>query len=299
MATDTLLRCELEDLTLSNRGKVRDIYDLGEALLFVATDRISAFDVVMNEGIPDKGKILTELSVFWLKELHEPNHLVTDDIDAMPPAVQAHRDQLAGRALLVKKLSILPIECIVRGYLAGSGLKSYRAAGHICGVALPPGLVEADKLPEPIFTPTTKAESGHDEDIGFSEMAERIGRERAEELRRKSVAIYRRASEIARERGLILCDTKFEWGTDGEDGPALLADEVLTPDSSRFWPGDEYEPGRSQQSFDKQFLRDWLEGLPHWDKKPPPPPLPTEVIAGTRSRYLEIYRRLTGRPFGG
>ena len=298
MSAPALLKCDLPNVTLLSRGKVRDIYDLGDALLLVATDRISAFDVVMAEGVPDKGKILTGLSVFWFERLGVPHHMITHDVAAMPPEISAQAEQLSGRAMLVKKLTILPVECVVRGYLAGSGLKSYRKTGSICGVELPPGLREADKLPEPIFTPTTKATSGHDEEITFEEMTARIGRERAQELADQSIDVYRRASEAAAARGVILCDTKFEWGIEGEGGPALLADEVLTPDSSRFWPGDDYEPGRPQSSFDKQFLRDWLESTP-WPKKPPPPPLPPEVIEGTRQRYLEIYERLTGTPFGG
>jgi phosphoribosylaminoimidazole-succinocarboxamide synthase len=297
VTTETLLTCEIPELTLHSRGKVRDLYEADGALLFVATDRISAFDVIMNEGVPDKGKILTAISVFWLRELGVPNHLITDDVRAMPEAVQAHEAVLQGRALLVKRLKIIPVECVVRGYLAGSGLKSYRARGEICGVALPPGLREADRLPEPIFTPTTKATEGHDEEMRFEDVVAMIGRDRAEEIRRKSTEIYLRARDLAAQRGVILCDTKFEWGVEEEDGPAILGDEVLTPDSSRFWPGDQYEPGRSQPSFDKQFLRDWLEGL-DWDKKPPPPPLPPEVIEGTRKRYVEIYERLTGTPYG-
>lgn len=296
--TEALLKCSLPDLKLRSRGKVRDIYDCGEALLLVATDRISAFDVVMAEGVPGKGKILTGLTVFWLKQLGVPNHLITEDMAAMPPEVAAHAEQLSGRTLLVKKLNIFPVECIVRGYLAGSGLKSYQASGTICGLKLPPGLVEADKLPEPIFTPTTKAESGHDEDVSFDEMAEIVGPKRAEELRQRSIDLYVRANAYAAQRGVILCDTKFEWGVDSDGGEALLADEALTPDSSRFWPGDLYAPGKSQPSFDKQFLRDWLLST-DWDKTPPPPPLPAEVIDGTRERYFEIYERLTGNAFGG
>jgi phosphoribosylaminoimidazole-succinocarboxamide synthase len=293
MSAQAMLTCDLPGLKFLSRGKVRDLYDLGDSLLFIATDRISAFDVVMAEGVPDKGRILTRLTVFWLRELGVPSHLLTADVGAMPPEVRKHRALLEGRALLVKKLKIFPVECVVRGYLAGSGLKSYRAGGHVCGVPLPPGLREADKLPEPIFTPTTKATTGHDEDMSFAGMANLIGRERAAELRDKSIAVYGAARDFAAERGIILADTKFEWGIAGDAGPALLADEVLTPDSSRFWPGDEYRPGASQPSFDKQFLRDWLERQT-WDKKPPPPRLPPEIVEGTRTRYVEIHRRLTG-----
>jgi len=293
---EVLLRSELPGLTLAGRGKVRDLYDLGDALLFVATDRISAFDVVMAEGVPQKGKILTALTVFWLEKLGVPNHLITHRIEEMPPEVQAHKDLLEGRALWVKKLKIFPVECVVRGYLAGSGLKSYQATGRISGIELPPGLQEADRLPEPIFTPSTKATEGHDEEITFGDVVDIVGKERAEELRDRSLEVYRKASEYARERGVILCDTKFEWGIEREDAPALLADEVLTPDSSRFWLVEQWRPGKAPPAFDKQFLRDWLEES-DWNKTPPPPTLPPEVIEGTRSRYLQIYERLTGEPF--
>lgn len=296
MTTQALLRCELPGLTHFSSGKVREIFDLGEHLLFVASDRISAFDVIMAQGIPDKGKILTQISMFWLNQLGVPHHVVTADLDAMPAEVAPHKAALKDRALLVKKLRIFPVECIVRGYLAGSGLKSYRKAGHICGIQLPEGLKEADKLPEPIFTPTTKAESGHDEDMGFDDMVNLIGRDRANELKEKSIEVYMKANAYAAQRGVILCDTKFEWGMADESEPAILADEVLTPDSSRFWPGDDYEPGRPQSSFDKQYLRDWLEDQ-DWGKTPPPPDLPKEIVEGTRSRYFEIYERLTGQPY--
>lgn len=298
MTDSVMRRAELPGMKLFSRGKVRDVYDMGETLLFIATDRISAFDVVMEEGIPGKGKILTALTMFWLERLGVPHHVITDRVSEMPPEVRRFEAALEGRAMLVRKLAIFPVECVVRGYLAGSGLKSYRARGEVCGVALPPGLREADRLPAPIFTPTTKAVSGHDEDMTFDDMASLVGRERARELRDRSIAVYLQASEIARARGVILCDTKFEWGADGEDGPSILADEVLTPDSSRFWPGDRYAPGAPQPSFDKQFLRDWLERS-GWKKQPPPPHLPPDVIEGTASRYAEIYRRLIGKEFRG
>ena len=297
MRDEALLTCDLPGLALCARGKVRDVFDLGDQLLFVATDRISAFDVVMREGIPDKGLILTAVSMFWLERLGVPHHVTTAVIEDMPPQVRAHAAVLHGRALMVRKLRIFPVECIVRGYLAGSGLKSYRACGEVCGVKLPPGLREADKLPEPIFTPTSKAASGHDEDMTFAQMQAAIGADRAEELRQRSLEVYQTAEAMAAARGVILCDTKFEWGVPDDGGPAILADEVLTPDSSRFWPGADYAPGTSQPSFDKQFLRDWLEST-GWDKTPPPPALPPSVIDGTRSRYREIYRLLTGRTFG-
>ncbi len=298
MADGVMRRADLPGLKLFSRGKVRDVYDLGDALLFIASDRISAFDVVMQEGIPGKGRILTAVTMFWLEQLGVRHHAITCSVAEMPREVRRFEALLEGRSMLVKKLAIFPVECVVRGYLAGSGLKSYRARGEVCGVALPPGLREADKLPEPIFTPTTKAAAGHDEDMTFDGMAALVGRDRACELRDRSIAIYLQASEIARARGVILCDTKFEWGADGKDGPIILADEVLTPDSSRFWPGDRYAPGAAQPSFDKQFLRDWLERS-GWNKQPPPPHLPPDVIAGTASRYAEIYRLLIGTQFRG
>ncbi len=298
MQQQALLKAELPGMKLFSRGKVRDVYDLGSSLLFIASDRVSAFDVVMQEGIPGKGKILSAVTMFWLERLCVPHHVITADVAAMPPDVRRHESILAGRSMLVKKLKIFPVECVVRGYLAGSGLKSYRARGEVCGVKLPPGLVEADKLPAPIFTPTTKAASGHDEEMTFDAMADLIGKERATELRDRSIQVYLEASRTAAARGVILCDTKFEWGAADGDGPAILADEVLTPDSSRFWPGDSYAPGKPQQSFDKQFLRDWLERS-GWNKQPPPPHLPPDVIEGTRSRYEEIYRLLLGKKFRG
>ncbi len=276
------------------QGKVRDIYDLGDALLLVATDRISAFDVVMADPIPDKGRILTRLSAFWFRHLSDiiPHHLISVDVREFPRSCQPYRRALEGRTMLVRKCRPLPVECIVRGYLAGSGWAEYQKSGSVCGIPLPPGLVEAERLPEPLFTPSTKAELGrHDENITFAQVEATLGTELAHRVREVSLALYRRASQWAEPRGIILADTKFEFGL--ADGELLLIDEVLTPDSSRFWPKDDYEPGRPQKSYDKQYLRDYLESL-GWNKKPPPPPLPPEVIANTRARYLEALKALTG-----
>jgi len=277
-----------------HQGKVRDIYDLGDKLLLVATDRISAFDVVMAEPIPDKGRILTRLSAFWFRHLQEvtANHLLSLEVGDFPEACQPYREILAGRTMLVRKCRPLPVECIVRGFLSGSGWNEYRASGSIGGFALPPGLVESARLPEPIFTPSTKAELGeHDLNISFGEMAAEIGMELAARVRDLSLALYLRAQEWAEPRGIIIADTKFEFGL--TDGELLLIDEVLTPDSSRFWPQEDYRPGGPQKSYDKQYLRDYLESL-GWNKKPPPPPLPPEVIVNTRRRYLQALKALTG-----
>ena len=281
-------------LKLIHRGKVRDLYEVEGNLLMVATDRISAFDVVMPTPIPDKGKVLTQLSVFWFEFLKDlvANHLITAEVEEFPPVCAPYREELRLRSMLVKKTKPLPVECIVRGYLAGSGLKEYRRSGTVCGIKLPPGLKEAEKLPEPIFTPSTKAQEGHDVNISFEECAGIIGKDLAEKVRRLSLEIYQKAAAYAEERGIIIADTKFEFGLLGEE--LILIDEVLTPDSSRFWPKDEYEPGRPQKSFDKQFLRDWLEEI-GWDKKPPAPELPPEIVEKTRARYLEAYRRITGK----
>ena len=280
-----------------HQGKVRDIYDLGDTLLLVATDRMSAFDVVMNEPIPDKGRILTQLSTFWFKLLSDltPNHLISLEVADFPPACQPFREILQGRTMLVRKCRPLPVECIVRGYLSGSGWAEYRKTGAIGGLALPTGMVESQKLPEPIFTPSTKAELGtHDENISFAIMADKIGATLSAQVRDLTLAIYRRALEWAEPRGIIIADTKFEFGlTDDADGKLLLIDEVLTPDSSRFWPQEDYKPGGPQKSYDKQYLRDYLESL-GWNKQPPPPPLPAEVIANTRSRYIQALKTLTG-----
>ncbi len=281
-----------------HQGKVRDIYDLGDTLLLVATDRMSAFDVVMNEPIPDKGRILTQLSAFWFRHLSDltPNHLISLEVADFPPACQPVREILQGRTMLVRKCRPLPVECIVRGYLSGSGWAEYKQTGAIGGMALPAGLVESEKLPEPIFTPSTKAELGtHDENISFATMTEKIGATLAAQVRDLSLAIYGRALAWAEPRGIIIADTKFEFGlVDGADGRLLLIDEVLTPDSSRFWPQDDYKPGGPQKSYDKQYLRDYLESL-GWNKQPPPPPLPADVIANTRARYVQALKTLTGQ----
>jgi phosphoribosylaminoimidazole-succinocarboxamide synthase len=274
------------------RGKVRDIYDLGERLLLVSTDRISAFDWVLPTGIPDKGRVLNQIAAFWFELLHEPNHLITTDVAQMDLPAGIERAILAGRSSLVRKTRVVPIECVVRGYLSGSGWKEYRKQGTVCGIQLPPGLRESDRLPTPIFTPSTKAESGHDENISFPQTADIVGRELAEQLQRRSLAVFQRGADYALQRGIIIADTKFEWGQ--IDGQLILIDEVLTPDSSRFWPADAYCPGRSQPSFDKQFVRDWLESTA-WDKNSPPPSLPDDVVTKTRAKYVEAYEQLTGK----
>lgn len=272
------------------RGKVRDVYDLGDRLLIVATDRISAFDCVMPEGIPDKGRILTAVAAHWFAATGDlvPNQLRRGG--AWPRELEPHRAALAGRAMLVEKTRPLPVECVVRGYLAGSGWKEYQASGRVCGEALPPGLRLADRLPGPIFTPATKAEEGHDENIPFARMAERLGAPLAARLRDLSLALYRRGAEEAARRGILLADTKFEFGL-ADDGEVVLIDEALTPDSSRYWLADAWEPGRTPPSLDKQFLRDYLESLPHWDKQPPAPHLPAAVVQGIRDRYLDLAAR--------
>ena len=291
----------MRDLTLSHsqipgypcrRGKVRDIYDLGNRLVIVATDRISAFDWVLPTAIPDKGRVLTALTVFWLKYLQVVNHLLSTDLKDLPAPFAAQAGVLTGRIMLVRKAEVVPIECVVRGYLAGSGWKEYRQQQKVCGIALPAGLQESQQLPEPIFTPATKEEAGHDINITWEEMIQIAGLPVAEELRRRSLEIYRRAAAYARSRGILIADTKFEWGK-LPGGELILIDEVLTPDSSRFWPLDQYEPGKSPPSFDKQFVRDWLE-TSGWDKNSPPPEIPPEVVERTRAKYLEAYERLTG-----
>jgi len=276
------------------RGKVRDVYDLGDRLVIVATDRISAFDWVLPSGIPDKGRVLTALTLFWLDQLKVPNHLLSAEVGSLPPQFAAHAAELRGRTMLVRKTEVVPVECVVRGYLAGSGWKEYQAQGTVCGIALPPGLRQAEQLPEPIFTPATKEESGHDQNISFEQMAALVGQATAEELRRRSLDVYRRAAEHAHSRGILLADTKFEWGR-LSSGELILIDEVLTPDSSRFWGADAYRVGVSPPSFDKQYVRDWLESS-GWGKNSPPPPLPDEVVSRTRAKYLEAYERLTGQP---
>ncbi len=285
----------LAGLQLRGRGKVRDIYDLGDRLLIVATDRLSAFDVVLPTPIPDKGRVLTQLSAFWFEKLHNivPHHVLTTTEFA--GELTPHADTLRGRAMLVRKTEPLPIECVVRGYLSGSGWKEYKASGRVCGIPLPVGLRESDELPEPIFTPATKAQTGHDENISFAETAERVGDGLALRLREVSLEIYRQAAAYAAARGIIIADTKFEFGLAGDE--LIWIDEALTPDSSRFWPADQYEPGKGQPSFDKQFVRDYLERI-GWSKQPPAPALPADVVAATSQKYREAYRRLTGQELG-
>jgi phosphoribosylaminoimidazole-succinocarboxamide synthase len=287
---------DFRDLKLKGRGKVRDIYDLGDQLLIVATDRISAFDVIMSDPIPDKGRVLNQISQFWFKIMEDivPNHMISTAVEDFPRVCRPYTDMLEGRAMLVKKAQALPVECVVRGYLSGSGWAEYEKTGEICGIRLPAGLLESSRLEKPIFTPATKEELGaHDENISFEEMVETIGPVLAGRIRATSIAIYEKAWRIAHARGILIADTKFEFGLVGDT--LLLIDEVLTPDSSRFWPEDEYSPGRPQRSFDKQFLRDYLLTL-DWDKSPPAPELPQEIIEKTREKYLEAYRRLVGQP---
>ena len=295
MSNSVVLETSLSDLPV-RRGKVRDIYDLGDQLLLVSTDRISAFDFVLPSGIPDKGCVLTQIAAFWFDLLKEPNHLITTDVEKMDLPADVDLQPLAGRSTLCRKTEVVPIECVVRGYLAGSGWKEYGQSGTVCGIELPKGLAESSQLPEPIFTPATKAEHGdHDENISFERMVEVVGPEVSEELRRRSLDIFRRGTEYARQRGIIIADTKFEFGQVGDE--LILIDEVLTPDSSRFWPADLYEPGKGQPSFDKQFVRDWLLST-DWDRQSPPPALPEEIVTKTRQKYVEAFERLTGKTFG-
>lgn len=282
------------NLPLVARGKVRDIYDAGEALLFIATDRISAFDCILGSGIPSKGKVLTQISLFWFDFLKDvvPSHVITGDVNQFPPALSGFTESLTDRSMLVKRAEMVQVECVARGYLSGSGWKEYKTSGTVCGISLPPGLRESDRLPEPIFTPATKAQTGHDENVPFEYVASQIGSDLAHRLRDLTLTIYRRAAAYALERGLILADTKFEFGFVGDQ--LVLADEVLTPDSSRYWLADSYAPGGPQPSFDKQFVRDYLETL-EWDKQPPAPALPDDVIRKTSEKYIEAYERLTGR----
>jgi phosphoribosylaminoimidazole-succinocarboxamide synthase len=294
--TRTVAETTLPGLKLLRRGKVRDVYGADEEhLLIVATDRISAFDCILPTQIERKGEVLTALSRFWFERLSEitPHHLVTTDVSQMPEAVRPHAEVLRGRSMLVRRTEVFPVECVVRGYLAGSGWKDYKATGEVCGHRLPEGMRESEELPAPIFTPATKAEEGHDENISEARMCEIVGQETTAQLRDTSLALYRSAASYARARGIIIADTKFEFGRDRE-GRVRLIDEVLTPDSSRFWPAAIYEPGHAQPSFDKQYVRDYLETL-DWDKRPPAPPLPPEVAAATTDRYLEAYRLLTGQ----
>lgn len=285
-------------LNLIKQGKVRDIYDMGENLLMVTSDRISAFDVIMDQPVPDKGIVLTQISLYWFELMKEltPNHIITGNVDEFPAVCQPHKEALRGRSLLVKKCEPLAIECVVRGYITGSGWKSYKADGTVCGIKLPAGLTESQKLPEPIFTPSTKEELGaHDENIDFETAVKIVGRANAEKVRDLSLAIYKKGAEIAAKRGIIIADTKFEFGL--YNGEIILIDEVLTPDSSRFWPADKYAPGRGQESFDKQYLRDYLESI-DWNKQPPPPVLPQDVIKNTRAKYVEALRYITGDDYG-
>jgi len=291
---DTVLQLDLPGIKKIKSGKVREIFDLGDRLLFVATDRISAFDCIMPNGIPHKGDVLTQISYFWFEqtERFQPHHLISRATEPLPGQLQSWAATLARRSMIVKKVQPLAIECVVRGYLAGSGWKEYQKTQTVCGIKLPPGLKESSELPEPIFTPATKAETGHDENISFGQAAGIVGKDVAEHVRAASLKIYNFARDYARKRGIIIADTKFEFGL--KDGELLLIDEVLTPDSSRFWPADQYTPGQGQPSFDKQFVRDYLETL-DWDKTPPAPALPTDVVAKTEAKYLEAYERLTGR----
>ncbi len=291
--TEALLTTNVPDGELVSRGKVRDVYAAPDALVLVATDRISAFDHVLKPGVPGRGVILTQLSNFWFRKFSElmPNHVLATDIADFPEPF-CNRPELAGRSVLAKRLRPIPVECVARGFITGSGWKEYCADGSVCGIALAPGLVECERLPEPIFTPATKADEGHDENIDFDRMVDIVGGEVAETLRRQTLRLYREAAEYAAERGILIADTKFEFGFD-EQGEIVWMDEALTPDSSRFWPVDGYEPGRSQPSFDKQFVRDWLSSS-GWDREPPVPELPPEVVEGTLERYRQAYRRLTG-----
>jgi len=305
-----LLNTELEGLTLHRRGKVRDVYEIDDRLLIVATDRISAFDYVLGSGIPDKGKVLTQLSGFWFARMGDlvPHHLISMDVQAFPEPARRHAEQLRGRTMLVRKTDPVPIECVARGYLSGSGWKEYQQTGHVCGIALPSGLRESDRLPEPIFTPATKAESGHDVNISEEEAGRLVGADLIARLKRLTLEIYSRGVAHAESKGIIIADTKFEFGlapasansshliaggAKADDSEIVLIDEVLTPDSSRFWPRDQYEPGHGQPSFDKQFVRDYLEEI-KWNKQPPVPSLPDEVIRRTREKYVEAFRLLSG-----
>lgn len=289
-----VLQTDFPDMKLAARGKVRDIYDMGETLLIVTTDRISAFDVIMNEGVPDKGYVLTQISAFWFRQIEDiiPNHIISTDLKDFPAPCRKYADILQGRSMLVRKARPLPVECVVRGYLSGSGWNDYKATGSVCGIKLAAGLKESDRLPEPIFTPSSKAEIGaHDENISFEQMIKLCGRETADKLRETTLKIYTRARDIADAKGIIIADTKFEYGM--HNGELIIIDECITPDSSRFWPKDGYQPGRPQPSFDKQFLRDYLETL-DWGKTAPPPALPDDIVRKTGEKYMEALVRLTG-----
>ena len=289
-----LVKTNFPDLQLHASGKVRDVYNVdANHLLFVATDRISAFDYILATGIPNKGRVLTQISMFWFDFLRDvvPNHVATADVAQYPEALRKYADQLRGRSMLVKRAEMFPVECVARGYLSGSGWKEYQASGSVCGIKLPAGLRDSDQLPEPIFTPATKAVTGHDENISFERAAEILGQDTATKLRDLTLTIYKKAADYAKQRGIILADTKFEFGI--TDAGITLADEVLTPDSSRFWPADTYAPGKTQNSYDKQFVRDYLESI-KWNKQPPAPALPAEVASKTSEKYMDAYRRLTG-----
>jgi phosphoribosylaminoimidazole-succinocarboxamide synthase len=294
MCPDPVLLQTFFDLPLVARGKVRDIYDLGESLLFVATDRISAFDCVLASGIPCKGRVLSQMSLFWFEYLRDitPNHVLTADVREFPSFLTRYQGELDGRSTIVKKGRMIPVECVARGYLSGSGWKEYKAEGSVCGIKLPPGLQESDRLPEPIFTPATKAQTGHDMNVSFATVEQQIGEDLAQTLRNLTLTIYRKAADYALGRGIILADTKFEFGF--VDDQLVLADEVLTPDSSRYWPADSYRPGGPQPSFDKQYVRDYLETL-SWNKVPPAPALPDDVVRNTSAKYQEAYQKITGR----
>jgi phosphoribosylaminoimidazole-succinocarboxamide synthase len=290
-----LLHTEFPDLKLHASGKVRDVYDIDDQqLLFIASDRISAFDYVLATGIPHKGRVLNQISLFWFDYLADivPNHLITADVERYPAAARKYADQLRGRSMLVRRAAMFPVECVVRGYISGSAWKEYKATGKVSGITLPAGLKESDAFPEPIFTPSTKATTGHDENISFDQMCEIVGVETASHLRDLTLRVYKKAASYARQRGIIIADTKFEFGRTSQG--ITLADEVLTPDSSRFWPADKYQPGRAQDSYDKQYVRDYLEQI-HWNKQPPAPALPADVARRTSEKYLEAYSQLTGR----
>jgi len=289
-----VMKTDLPGVKLHGRGKVRDIYDLGEHFLIIATDRLSAFDVVLPTPIPNKGKVLTQMSAFWFDFFKEfvPNHVVSTKVDQYPKDLHRFRDQLEGRSMLVKKARVFPIECVARGFLTGSGLKDYNRTGEVCGIRLPAGLRDSDRLPQPIFSPATKAETGHDENISEEQATKIVGVENIRRLKELTLSIYNRAVEFAAKRGIIICDTKFEFGT--IDGVIAIVDEMLTPDSSRFWPADRYSPGKPQPSFDKQFVRDYLERI-GWNKQPPAPELPEDIVRATSAKYVEALRILTGR----
>jgi phosphoribosylaminoimidazole-succinocarboxamide synthase len=291
---NTIIKTDLSGVKLHGRGKVRDIYDLGEHFLIVATDRLSAFDVVLPTPIPNKGKVLTQMSAFWFDHFRNfvPNHVVSTRVDDYPKQLHAFRDQIEGRSMLVRKAKVFPVECVARGFLTGSGLKDYNKTGSVCGISLPPGLRDSDRLPQPIFTPSTKAETGHDENISEEDAGKIIGTENVQRLKELTLSLYSRGVEYALTRGIIICDTKFEFGV--IDGEITIVDEMLTPDSSRFWPADRYSPGKPQPSFDKQFVRDYLERV-RWNKQPPAPELPDDIAKATSAKYVEALRLLTGR----